>query len=282
MPTDNTWFHEACLEGGSSFGLKLKAKLHSEKSPFQQIDIYDTKTYGKLMTIDGFVMLTTRDNFLYHEMMSHPALFTHPNPQRVIIIGGGDCGTLKEVLKHKSVQHVTQVDIDERVTRLSEEYFPELCISNHDPRAKLLFDDGVAFMEKAENNSVDIIIIDSTDPVGPGEGLFTEQFYKNCKRVLGDNGLIIQQSESPLYHASSIILPMRQKMQRTGFAELKTFTFPQPCYPSGWWSCTLAGNNLNTIRANDIKNKSFATQYYHLPIHQNGLTEIPLLQQLGD
>ncbi len=125
-------------------------------------------------------MLTARDNFIYHEMLSHPALFSHPSPEHVVIIGGGDCGTLREVLKHDGVTRALQVEIDERVTRLAEEFFPELCASNSDPRAEFLFDDGIQWMKDADPGSVDVIIVDSTDPIGPAEGLFTEAFYRDC------------------------------------------------------------------------------------------------------
>src|SRR5690606_11377001 len=157
---------------------------------------------GRLMVIDGSIMLTQRDNFLYHEMMSHPALFTHPDPKRVVIIGGGDCGTLREVLKHASVESVVQIDIDERVTRLSERFFPELCSSNGDPRADLRFEDGIEWIKRAADGSIDVLIIDSTDPVGPAVGLFAVDFYRECCRALAANGVMVQQSESPLLHAS--------------------------------------------------------------------------------
>src|SRR5690606_27420445 len=143
--------------------------------------------------IDGCVMLTSRDNFLYHEMMSHPALFTHSNPRRVVVIGGGDCGTLREVLRHKEVEQAVQVEIDERVTRLAEQYFPELCESNHDPRAQLVFGDGIQYMKDCAPDSVDVVIVDSTDPVGPAEGLFNEAFYASCLRALRQGGLLVQQ-----------------------------------------------------------------------------------------
>ena len=130
--------------------LKITEKLAEQQSPFQKVEIYQTTQFGKLMTIDGCTMVSTRENFLYHEMMSHPALYTHPEPKNVVIIGGGDCGTLREVLKHQGVESVHQIDIDEVVTRLSEQYFPELCQSNNDVRAQILFDDGIAFMANAE------------------------------------------------------------------------------------------------------------------------------------
>jgi spermidine synthase len=140
------WFTEIYTEAGSAFSLKFTRKLHAEQTPFQRIEIFATECFGNLMVIDGCVMLTTRDNFLYHEMMSHVPLFTHQNPEKVVIIGGGDCGTLHEVLKHPSVKEAWQIEIDERVTRLAEEYFPELCASNHDSRANLFFGDGIKWM----------------------------------------------------------------------------------------------------------------------------------------
>src|SRR5471030_1225371 len=146
------WVTEIFESEGSAFSFKLKAKLHEEKSAYQQIAIYDTEKFGHLMMIDDCLMLTQRDNFFYHEMLSHPALFTHPNPKRVVIIGGGDCGTLREVLKHPKVEKVTQIDIDERVTRLAEIYFPELCSSNHDPRAQLQFIDGIEWIANCAEN----------------------------------------------------------------------------------------------------------------------------------
>jgi len=183
MALDDSWFSEICKESGSAFSLKLVKKLHEETSAFQKIEIYETTNFGNFMVIDGFTMVTDRDNFLYHEMMSHPALYSHPQPDNVLVIGGGDCGTLKEVLKHPEVKKAQQVEIDERVTRLSEIYFPDLCSSNNDPRAELHFVDGIKWVKDAEPGSYDVIIVDSTDPIGPAEGLFNEAFYRNCHKA---------------------------------------------------------------------------------------------------
>ncbi|MEO8977411.1 MAG: polyamine aminopropyltransferase, partial [Casimicrobiaceae bacterium] len=196
QPTSNevrshevSWFTEAHQASGSSIGFRTEQLLHAEKTPFQTIEIHKTTDWGNLMVIDGCVMLTTRDNFFYHEMMTHPALFTHARAKRVVIIGGGDCGTLREVLKHEEVEHAVQVEIDERVTRLAEEYFPELCDSNGDPRAELLFIDGIKYMAECEPDSLDLVIVDSTDPVGPAEGLFNAAFYASCHKALRHGGL---------------------------------------------------------------------------------------------
>ncbi|HVF34283.1 MAG TPA: polyamine aminopropyltransferase, partial [Candidatus Saccharimonadia bacterium] len=165
MALDQSWFTEAHEASGSAISFRITGKLAETKTPFQFIEIYETTDWGNLMVIDGCVMLTSRDNFLYHEMVSHPALFTHPAPKRVVIIGGGDCGTLREVLKHPEVESCVQCDIDEQVTRLSERFFPELCDANADARATLMFDDGIAYMKNLDAASVDVVIVDSTDPV---------------------------------------------------------------------------------------------------------------------
>ena len=282
MALDNTWFTEIHQADGSAFSLKVRAKLHDEQTPFQRIEIYDTVHWGRLMTIDGFYMLSSRDNFLYHEMMSHPALFTHPAPKKVLIIGGGDCGTLHEVLKHQEVERVWQVDIDEAVTRLSQIYFPELCECNGDERARLLFDDGIKWVLDADSASLDIIIVDSTDPIGPAEGLFNQAFYEQCHRVLGNGGLLVQQSESPLYHLQ-LLKEMHGAMRGAGFKDTRTHYFPQLVYPSGWWSATVACKDtaIQHFRESAARNKTFATRYYNADIHRAALAQPEFCKEAG-
>lgn len=284
MTLDQNWFSEPHPQSGSAISYRIKQKLHAEKTPFQTIEIYETTDWGNLMVIDGCVMLTTRDNFLYHEMMSHPALFTHPRAKRVVIIGGGDCGTLREVLKHEEVESVVQVDIDERVTRLAERYFPELCDSNGDPRATLMFDDGVKYVAELEPDSVDIVIVDSTDPVGPAEGLFGASFYATAFKALRQGGILVQQSESPIAHLE-LIHSMRTFMKAAGFAAVRTLPFPQPCYPTGWWSCTMArkGIDLSSFRERGAATKQFATRYYNVDVHKAALAAPEfMLEALGE
>ena len=269
----NTWFTEVWTPEGSSFSLEVEAKLHEEQSDFQKIEIFKTKHWGNLMVLDGCYMVTDRDNFLYHEMMTHPAIYTHPAPNRVLVIGGGDCGTLREVLKHPEVKEAWQCEIDERVTRVAEEYFPQLCESNNDERATLYFGDGIKWIEDCEPGSLDVIIVDSTDPVGPAAGLFNRKFFTTCFRALGENGILVQQSESPLFHTHSIIKDMYQEMRAAGFTQLHTIPFPQPIYPSGWWSCTMAAKqgSLTEFRYDDASNKPFATEYYNADLHKGHL-----------
>ena len=268
MSLDKSWYTEEWAGQGSAISLKITKKLHDEQSTYQRIEIYETETFGPLMTLDGLVMVTDRDNFVYHEMMTHPALYTHPDPKRVLIIGGGDCGTLREVLRHPEVELAEQVELDERVTRVAEIFFPELCEKNSDPRARLHFTDGIQWVADAKPGSYDVIIVDSTDPVGPAAGLFSETFYKNCHRALGPQGIVVGQSESPLFHPD-LIVSMHRAMRAAGFTDTATLQFQQCTYPSGWWSCTMACKDdaLDGFRQDAAANKVFATRYYNAAIH---------------
>lgn len=277
---DDQWFTEVFDSHGSAFSLKISEKLLDVQSEYQHLEVYATETYGNLMVLDGCVMLTDRDNFLYHEMIAHPALFTHPDPKRVVIIGGGDCGTLKEVLRHPGVEKVTQIDIDEEVTKAAERFFPALVESNDDPRAELLFADGVKWVDDAADESIDVLIIDSTDPVGPAEGLFKTDFLKRCHRILKADGVMVQQSESPLYHSGSIIRELRHDMREAGFDSVATLPFPQPVYPSGWWSVTLAGKgtNVETFREEAAASHEMPLQYYTVDAHRGTLALPPFMR----
>jgi spermidine synthase len=279
MLDDKHWFTEVNDVAGSAFSLRCRRKLHEERSAYQTIEVYETEHFGNLMVIDGFTMLSSRENFLYHEMLAHPVLLTHPAPRRVCIIGGGDCGTLREVLKHEEVGQVTQIDIDERVTRVAERFFPELTASNQDPRATLLFADGIRWIADAPTGSLDVIIIDSTDPVGPAQGLFTEDFYRDCRRALADGGLLVQQSESPLYHLD-IIAAMHDDLKAAGFGDVQPLFFPQTIYPSGWWSATMAcaATRMPAYRQIDAGNV-LDTRYYNAAIHAAALAQPEFVRQ---
>lgn len=261
MAQEQSWFIEKFESEGTCFGLRLQEKLHEERSAYQHIEIYQTDTFGRLMVLDGCFMVTEREHFFYHEVMAHGALLRHVNPKRVVIIGGGDCGTLTEVLKHPGVESAIQIELDERVTRVSEQFFPELCARNDDPRATLCFEDGNAWMQRAAPGELDVIIIDSTDPVGPAAVLFSEEFLSACYRALGPDGILIQQSESPLLHAESIIKPLHNTLSQVGFSQSQTVQFPQPAYPSGWWSATLGFKGKQRAGFDAEIFKQLGTQY---------------------
>lgn len=277
LPANEKWFSEVCKEAGSAVSWGIEAHLAHAATDYQTIDVYRTTHWGNLMVIDGFVMLTSRDNFLYHEMLTHPALFSHSDPKRVVIIGGGDCGTLREVLAHQRVESVTQVEIDEQVTRLAEVHFPELCERNSDPRADLLFDDGLAYIKNIGPETIDVLIVDSTDPIGPAEGLFGPGFVKDCFAALAPGGILVQQSESPLLH-QELIAGIRANMEKAGFDDIRTLGFPQPCYPSGWWSATQArkGGLIEPVSAERFAASGINPRYFNPGVHVGALaTQLP-------
>lgn len=266
MALDDSWYTESAK--GYGLALRFTQKLHDEQTPYQRIEIYETESFGRLMALDGLVMLTSRDNFIYHEMMTHPVMYTHTNPKVVVVVGGGDCGALKEVLKHKQVQKAVQVEIDERVTRVSEKFFPELCVSNNDPRASFVFQDAIDWMKAAKADSLDVIILDTTDPVGQASRLFSTEFYGDCLRALRDSGILVAQSESPLFNVD-IIQHIHKAMKEAGAKDVKTIHFPQCTYPSGWWSASMArkGQKLQGFRETAARKKTFMTRYYTADIH---------------
>ncbi|WP_410474455.1 polyamine aminopropyltransferase [Guyparkeria sp. TX1] len=275
------WVYETVEEMGARFGIRATEKLLDEQTPYQHLEVWRTEHWGNLMLLDGVMMLSSLENFVYHEMMSHPALQTHANPRNVVIIGGGDCGTLTEVLKHREVESVVQIDIDEAVTRAAERFFPELTAHNDDPRVSLRFEDGVAWMRNAPAASVDVIIVDSTDPIGPGTGLFGPDFLADCHRVLREDGIMVGQSESPFYHMP-LMLDYHRAMKAAGFAERRSLLFPQPVYPGGSITGTLARKSgpLDEIRplADDV-----ATRFYRTELHRGLLAIPPFMQEaLGD
>ncbi len=267
-PPGSGWFTERSSEGGCAFSLRVQEQLHREQSDFQTIEVYQTEGFGGLLVLDGCTMLSERDHFIYHEMLAHPALYTHPDPRRVLIVGGGDCGTLREVLRHPEVERVTQVELDARVTSVSERFFPELCEANDDRRARFVFAEACGWLEQVEPASVDLILVDSTDPEGPGAVLVGEPFYRACHRALAPGGLFAQQSESPLLHVE-LMGRMARQLRAAGFGPPRVSTFPLPIYPSGWWSTMMAARDgaLGPFRAAVADDPPFETRYYNAGIH---------------
>ena len=225
MALDDRWCTEVAPHEGMAVSFRVEERLADERSPWQRLEVVRTSTFGNLMLLDGCTMVSERDEFIYHEMVSHPTLFSHADPRRVVIVGGGDCGTLREVLRHPTVTECWQVEIDERVTRLAERHFPGLTAANGDPRAHLHFGDGLAWIRDAAPGSQDVVIVDSTDPVGPAEGLFGEKFYRDCLKALRPGGFVVQQSESPLLN-TQLIVAMHRALRAAGFADVRTLTFP--------------------------------------------------------
>ncbi len=242
----NLWFNEEFNDDQLSIGartsIKIKKTLYAGKSKYQKLNIVETESFGRMMLLDDIIMLTEENEFAYHEMIAHVPLFAHPDPERVLVIGGGDGGTAREVVKHSAVKECVMVEIDELVVEKSKEFFPTLSSVFSDPKLTLLIGDGIEYMQKNKNN-FDIIIIDSTDPIGPAEGLFSRDFYKDIFGALKNDGIVVAQAETPYFY---------KKIQKNYFSMLKDI-FPYvtmflshiPFYPSGTWSLAFASKKYN-------------------------------------
>lgn len=232
------WFFEE-NQGTSRLGIRVREHLHSERSEYQKLDVYDSEFFGRFLTLDDLMMFTERDEFVYHEMLTHIPLCSLPSPERVLIVGGGDCGCAREILKHESVQQVVQCDIDERVTRVCEEYFSWLGPVMQDPRFEALFADGVEYIRRHER-AFDLIIIDSTDPIGPAVGLFQSEFFEATRRALRSGGVLVNQTESVHWSPKLVAAVVRQ--MREVFPLVSTFWGAIPTYPSGSWCWSYASD----------------------------------------
>lgn len=230
------WFEEENV-GAARLGLRIRTLLHEERSPFQKLSLYDTAFFGKVLTLDDVVMLTERDEFVYHEMLVHVPLCSMPRPRRVLIIGGGDCGALREVLRHPEIERAVQCDIDERVTRVSERFFPWVRETLADPRAEAVFEDGVAYIDRHEGE-FDLIAVDSTDPIGPAAGLFAGEFYRRVIRALRPGGVMTAQTESPHWNPDLVADIYRE--MKASFPRVAAYGCWIPTYPSGCWTMAYA------------------------------------------
>jgi spermidine synthase len=229
---------------GSSW--QIKRAVESVRTPYQLIELYETETDGKLLVHDGAVMLTERDEYVYHEMLVHVPLLTHPKPRRVLVIGGGDGGTLREIVRHPSVELVRQVEIDEEVVRISKDHMPRLALGFESEKVDLIIGDGIQYVKDAEPGSYDVILVDSTDPVGPAQGLFTEEFYRNCHRALSENGVLAAQTTN--FHDHLDLLVTVVQMLRGVFGVAEPYNAMIPDYPSGNWCLTLATKGPDPLR----------------------------------
>lgn len=233
----NLWFNEEDSDG-LRFSYQVKDVLCTEKTPFQKISVIDTVAYGRTLLLDDLVMCTEKDEFVYHEMIAHiPSLFCQ-NLKNVLVIGGGDGGTVRELCKHTEIESITLCEIDARVIEVSKDFFPNISCGYKDPRVKILVGDGVKYVAEHAAQAFDLIIVDSTDPIGPGEGLFTKEFYGNVSRLLTSGGAMVCQSESPWFERS--LLQRISNHLRSGFDHLHPYIASIPTYPRGLWSFTLA------------------------------------------
>ena len=258
--------------GTTGLSVGVNKVLFSEQTPFQKVEVYETDTWGNLMTIDGMVMLSEKDEFVYHEMIAHVACFSHPNPKRVLIIGGGDGGTAREVLKHPSVEAVDMVEIDEAVVRASKLHMPEVGDFNN-PKLRVLYENGLTFVNDVPEK-YDVIIIDGSDPVGPAVDLFKQEFYDKCHAALNENGVLTGQTESPWvdsYHES--IQSVFRAVDNV-FDYSRMYLAFIPLYPTGMWSMAYASKGIDPLSdevkariETGLKEFGSSLRYYNAEMH---------------
>lgn len=242
--------------------VRIKETLFTGKSEFQDIAVVDSYQFGRMLVLDGVFQTSIAEEFVYHEMIAHVPLYIHPNPRRVLVIGGGDGGAVREVVRHDTVEKVEMVEIDGMVVEAAKKYLPEISVAmreNH-PKLELQIGDGIAHMAAAEN-AYDVIIVDCSDPIGPGEGLFTHAFYQNVYKALKPDGLFVQQTESPYYH-QPLIRRIAKDVQSL-FPIHDVYLAYIPIYPGGMHCFTIGSKQYKPQEANLAKRQKLATRYHN-------------------
>lgn len=262
------WFTERHTPS-VKFSIKVDRQLYSAQSEFQRIDVFDSKEFGRFLTLDGYMMLTEKDEFIYHEMMVHVPMAVHPNARRVLIIGAGDGGVVRELTRYHQIEHIDLVEIDELVVEVCKKYLPQTACRMDDQRVHIYYEDGLKFIRSKENE-YDLIIVDSTDPFGPGEGLFTKEFYGNCYKALKEDGIMVNQHESPFYDEDAAAMQRAHKRIVESFSISKVYQAHIPTYPSGHWLFGFASKKYHPVK--DLNGAAWNllgihTQYYNTRLH---------------
>lgn len=251
--------------------------LMEQQTDYQHLAVLETAQFGRMLVLDGMIQTTIADEFIYHEMITHVPLMTHPEPRSVLVVGGGDGGAVREAVKHPRVQEVTLVEIDPAVVEASRLFLPEISCALDSPKVKIVYGDGIKFIREAQK-AYDVIIVDSPEPVGPAQGLFTRDFYQSVREALKEDGLFTAQTESPF---------INQGLIREVFASIRFF-FPItklfwaniPTYPGGSWSFTLGSNKFHPLRDLREREAPAETRYYSPEIHRSAFVLPPFVQRL--
>lgn len=263
------WFTEKHTEE-ALFSIKIERHLESLQSDFQRIDVFESKEFGKILTLDGFLMITEKDEFIYHDMITHVPMAVNPNIKKVLVIGAGDGGTIRELLRYETIEHIDMVEIDEEVVKVCKKYIPLTASKLEDEKVQIHYEDGLKFVRKKEAE-YDLIIVDSTDPFGPGEGLFTKEFYGNCFRALNEEGILVNQHESMYYTSYAASMERAHKRIKESFPIARIYQAHIPTYPSGHWLFGFASKKYDPIKDLDEdkwNNLGLKTKYYNTELHK--------------
>ncbi|MEG1871156.1 MAG: polyamine aminopropyltransferase, partial [Peptostreptococcaceae bacterium] len=248
---------------------KVKETLVRRKTDFQELSILDTEAFGRMLVLDGIVQTTIKDEYVYHEMISHIPLFTHPNPKKVLVVGGGDGGAIREVLKHPSVKKAVLCEIDGVVVEECKKYLPEISCALEDPRCEVFIGDGIKYVHE-HKNEFDVIIVDSTDPFGAAEGLFGGSFYNEISECLTQDGIFIAQTETPFYLPEVVQRVFNDA--KAIFPVTKLFMAAIPTYPSGYWSFTVGSKKYDPETVDLTNTIDIETKYYTKKLHKSSFT----------
>ncbi|MEF3169150.1 MAG: polyamine aminopropyltransferase [Deltaproteobacteria bacterium] len=250
--------------------LRVTKTLFTDASPYQTVEVIDTHEFGRVLLLDGVIMTTIRDEFIYHEMIVHPAMNTHPSPRDILVIGGGDGGAVREAVKYPDVRSVELCEIDEMVVETSKRFLPEIaCALTGEPRVRVVIQDGIRYVAERKG-AYDVLIVDSTDPIGPAVGLFGTDFYCSCHQALRDDGILVAQTESPFLH-SDFIAGILKGLRDAGFPIVKFYTGNVPTYPGGVWCWVMASKRhdpLTDHQAGRLEVLGIRTRYYTPDIHR--------------
>lgn len=263
------WYSEKHTKN-VKFSIKVNKQLFSAKSEFQRIDVFESKEFGRFLTLDGYMMLTEKDEFIYHEMITHVPMAVHPNAETVLVIGAGDGGVIRELTRYLEIKQIDLVEIDEMVVDVCKEYLPKTACRFEDERVHVYFEDGLKFVRGCEGR-YDLIIVDSTDPFGPGEGLFTKEFYGNCYKALKEDGIMVNQHESPFYEGDANAMKRAHKRIVESFPISRVYQAHIPTYPSGHWLFGFASKKyhpVTDIRDEAWKERKLKTGYYNTNLHK--------------
>ncbi len=262
------WFSEQHTPN-VKFSIKVDKQLFSETSEFQRVDIFDSAEFGRVLTLDGRIMLTEKDEFIYHEMIAHVPMCANLEIKKVLLVGGGDGGTARELLKYDTIEQIDLVEMDEVVVRACKKFIPQTAACLDNPRVNVVINEPLKFLRRIEN-AYDLIIVDPTDPFGPGEGLFTKEFYGNCRHALHDLGIMVNQHENSYYQKDAAA--MQRAHARVGdiFPISSVYQIHIPTYPSGHWLFGFASKKIHPIADADFQrwqSLNIQTNYYNTKIH---------------
>ncbi|MBP7332563.1 MAG: polyamine aminopropyltransferase [Firmicutes bacterium] len=257
--------------------VRVKKTLHQELTPFQSLAVLDTEQFGRMLTLDNIIQTTVKDEFVYHEMITHVALNTHAAPKKVLVIGGGDGGAVREIIKHQSVEKAVHCEIDGAVIEASRRFLPEISCAMDDPRVEIIVDDGIKHVQE-NKNTYDVIMVDSPDPIGPAVGLFSVSFYKDIFASLKEDGIFVAQTESPFFNRD--LIPGLYRDISGIFPVTRLYLAVVPTYPGGLWTFTMGSKKYDPLEVDISGIPQLDTKYYSPDMHRACFVLPPFVKEL--